>query len=129
LGYPVVNCFPAVGDFLFTGKFPGKGDMQHSQQKSTELNQSQLGRVKYVPPDAKTLKDYAFAVCADLARIHHRYNDDQIRQEFTSFLNFVAQKTAHYLTKGHKTYLLKDYHPNPFLRKAGTTNAKEKHNC
>jgi hypothetical protein len=100
-----------------------------NEPKQIELFEENTGRpkrqVEYVPPDPAVIKEYAHAVCTELAQKNPAYANQEVVSGFASFLNFVAQTSAKYLNSGHQEYLLKGY-KKPSPTRKGVSNGSEK---
>jgi hypothetical protein len=72
-------------------------------------NQQQIRRVEYIPPNPTAIKEYACAVCADLGKQDAAFHQPEVMSGFATFLTFVADRLAKYLSDGHEDFLLETY--------------------
>jgi hypothetical protein len=63
----------------------------------------------YVPPDTAVIKEFAYLVCTHLEEKNTHPTRQEIASGLAGFVNFVAQASAKYLNKGHKSYLLEGF--------------------
>ena len=84
-----------------------------NEPKPTHLVDNPKDQVKrsyvYAPLDPTSVRDYARAVCTELAQQNPAYCRSEVISGFTVFLSFVAERMAKYLNSEHKEYLLKGY--------------------
>jgi hypothetical protein len=93
------------------GHQPQKGQM--NEPKQIELFEQNVGRiqrqVEYVPSDPSVIKEYVRSVCAEFGEQNPAYHNPEVVSGFASFLVFVSERLAKYMSNGHEEYLLKGY--------------------
>jgi hypothetical protein len=88
----------------------GNSVMRAIRRKPTVRSQLTANKIRFVPPEAKSIDRFARDVCHQLVQNgDSAFSDPDVVSGFADFLSFIAEVVAKHLNQGHDEFLDEKY--------------------